>query len=267
MTIPPAPALAALIAFMHELADASGAAVLPHFRRPLSVGNKGGIGSYDPVTAADRSAERAIRRLIGRRFPDHAIEGEEYGTTSADGPYRWLIDPIDGTRAFVMGLPLWGTLIGLLRDEEPLLGMMDQPYTRERFWSHARGASLRTPEGKVHRLKTRPCPRLADAILSTTHPELFAPGLESRGFVSVKQRVRSCRYGGDCYAYAMLAAGHIDLVIEAGLKPYDIVALIPIIERAGGRVTTWAGTPATNGGRVLACGDPRLHERVLELLN
>jgi myo-inositol-1(or 4)-monophosphatase len=252
---------------MHELADASGAAVLPHFRRPLSVENKGGMGSYDPVTAADRSAERAIRRLIAQRFPDHAIEGEEYGATSADSPYRWLIDPIDGTRAFVMGLPLWGTLIGLTRSEEPLLGMMDQPFTRERFWSHARGASLRTPDGKERRLKTRPCPSLADAMLSTTHPELFAPGLESRGFASVKQQVRSCRYGGDCYAYTMLAAGHIDLVMEAGLKPYDIVALIPIIERAGGRVTTWAGTPASAGGRILACGDPRLHERVLELLN
>jgi myo-inositol-1(or 4)-monophosphatase len=166
-----------------------------------------------------------------------------------------------------MGLPLWGTLIGLMQGEEPLLGMMDQPFTRERFWSHPRGTTMRMPDGKDRRLRTRPCPNLADAILSTTHPELFAPGVEARGFACVKQHVRSCRYGGDCYAYAMLAAGHIDVVIEASLKPYDIVALIPIIERAGGRVTSWAGTAATAGGRIVACGDPRLHEQVLELLN
>ena len=267
MIKPRPPALPTLVAFMHDLADASGAVVLPYFRKAINVENKAGAGAYDPVTAADRGAERAIRRLIAERFPDHGIEGEEYGATAAAGAYRWLIDPIDGTRAFVMGLPVWGTLIGLMRDGEPLLGMMDQPYTRERFWSHGRGASLRTPDGKERRLKTRPCPKLADAILSTTHPEMFAPGAEARGFAAVKRAARACRYGGDCYAYAMLAAGHIDIVMEAGLKPYDIAALIPIIERAGGRVTTWSGAPASGGGRILACGDPRLHEAVLELLN
>jgi len=251
---------------MHELADASGAAVLPHFRKTLAVENKGRTGGYDPVTIADRNAERAIRRLIARRFPDHAVEGEEFGTTGG-GTYRWLIDPIDGTRAFVMGLPLWGTLIGLMRGDEPLLGMMDQPYIRERFWSYGRGASLRTPDGQQRKLRTRSCQSLADAILATTHPDMFAPGTESRSFACVRQRVRSCRYGGDCYAYAMLAAGHIDVVIEAGLKAYDIAALIPIIEGAGGRVTTWEGKPAGGGGRILACGDPRLHEQVLKLLN
>jgi myo-inositol-1(or 4)-monophosphatase len=252
---------------MHELADASGAAILPYFRKALSVENKGGAGVYDPVTAADRAAERAIRRLIGERFPDHAVEGEEFGSDTAASDYRWLVDPIDGTRAFVMGLPLWGTLIGLMKGDEPLIGMMDQPYTRERFWAHPRGSTLRGPDGSEHRLKTRACPSLADAILSTTHPEMFAPGAEARGFAAVKRAARACRYGGDCYAYAMLAAGHIDVVIEAGLKPYDIVALIPIIERAGGRVTTWNGAPASPGGRILACGDPRLHDQILKLLD
>jgi myo-inositol-1(or 4)-monophosphatase len=177
-----------------------------------------------------------------------------------------MIDPLDGTRAFITGLPIWGTLIGLVDGDEPLLGLMDQPFTRERFWSDARASYTRTAGGKSHRIRTRPCPRLNAAVLMTTSPDLFAPGLESERFARVKDAVLMTRFGGDCYAYCMLASGLVDLVVEAGLKPYDIAALIPIVERAGGSVTAWNGGPAVEGGRVVASGDPALHERVLKLL-
>jgi myo-inositol-1(or 4)-monophosphatase len=165
-----------------------------------------------------------------------------------------------------MGSPLWGTLIGLLEGEAPLLGVMDQPYTRERFWSDATSSHLRTADGRTERLETRPCPRLADALLSTTHPDLFAPGDEAEAFARLKRAVRMARYGGDCYAYGLLAAGFVDVVVEAGLKPHDVVALVPIIERAGGYITTWDGRPATAGGRILASGDPTLHGQAMRLL-
>jgi myo-inositol-1(or 4)-monophosphatase len=254
------------VAIAHELADAAGAVILPYFRGRLALDNKAGPGGFDPVTAADRGAEEAMRSLLGARLPDHGIEGEEYGAKAPDADFRWVIDPIDGTRAFIVGLPTWGTLIGLLDRGAPVLGMMNQPYSRERFWSSQDASYFRAPEGGTQRLSTRACPELATAMLSTTDPGMFKPGLEETGFSRIKERVRAVRYGADCYAYCLLAAGHIDIVVEAGLKPYDIVALIPIIERAGGRVTTWEGEPATGGGRIVATGDPRLHEAALELL-
>jgi histidinol phosphatase-like enzyme (inositol monophosphatase family) len=260
------PGLPAFIAFAHELADLSGAAILPYFRRAIPVENKAGGGGFDPVTAADRSAERAISRSLAKHWPEHGLEGEEYGSRQGSGRLRWVVDPIDGTRAFILGLPVWGTLIGLMDGDVPILGMMDQPYTRERFWSGGRASYFRGPDGKQRRLKTRACGRLGDAMLSTTHPDMFADGVEQRSFAALKARVRAARYGGDCYAYCMLAAGHIDVIVEPGLKVYDVVALIPIIERAGGRITTWDGRSAAGGGRIVATGDPRLHEEVLKLL-
>lgn len=260
------PSLATLLAFAHELADASGKAILPHFRRRLTVDNKASDGGYDPVTAADRAAERVVRKLVRQRFPDHGFEGEEYGDEALDAPWRWVVDPIDGTRAFVIGLPVWGSLIGLTREGEAVLGMMDQPYTRERFWAAGRGAFTRDAAGRQRRLSVRQGVRLADAIMTTTHPDLFADGEERAGFERVKSRVRTCRYGGDCYTYCMLAAGHIDVIVEAGLKPYDITALIPIIEQAGGVITTWDGGPATRGGRIVASGDAKLHKDVMRIL-
>jgi myo-inositol-1(or 4)-monophosphatase len=255
-----------LTAFAHDLADRSGAAILPYFRRALAVENKAASGGFDPVTAADKAAERVIAKALAEHWPDHALEGEEFGNRAGAGRFTWVIDPIDGTRAFIMGLPLWGTLIGLKDGADPVLGLMDQPYTGERFWAAGRTSHFRRAGGRARPIRTRPCPRLADAVLSTTHPAMFAADAELAAFQRLSAQVRFTRYGGDCYAYCLLAAGHTDIIVEAGLKPYDIVALIPIIERAGGRVTAWDGGPATGGGRVVATGDPRLHDTVLKIL-
>jgi histidinol phosphatase-like enzyme (inositol monophosphatase family) len=252
-----------LLSFAHELADLSGPAVMQHFRKPISVENKASGGAFDPVTKADRGAERVISQALKARFPDHGMVGEEYGSRNAASRYQWVIDPIDGTRAFIMGSPLWGTLIGLLDDGQPSVGLMDQPFTGERYWSAASASYLQKRGGKPKRIKTRACPRLEDAILTSTHPDLFEGAHQEQAFASLKSRVRMTRYGGDCYGYALLAAGFVDLIIESGLKSYDIVALIPIIERAGGRITTWDGQPATSGGSVVASGDPRLHDAAL----
>jgi len=249
----------------HEFADLAGAAILPHFRRRIRIDNKADSG-FDPVTAADRAAERAISKALATRFPDHGLEGEEYGHRNPDARMRWVVDPIDGTRAFILGMPLWGTLIGLMDGDTPMVGLMDQPYTRERFWSGERATFFRGADGKERRLKTRSCPSLADAMFTTTDPHLFKSAKDQRGFKAIKERVRFVRYGGDCYSYCLLAAGMIDIVVETGLKPFDIIPLIPIIERAGGRVTTWEGEPAIRGGRIVATGDPRLHEEALALL-
>ena len=254
------------MSFAHQLADAAGAAILPHFRQRLTVDNKAGDGGYDPVTAADRAAEQAVRRLVKARFPEHGFEGEEFGSEAPSAPWRWVVDPIDGTRSFVLGMPVWGTLIALSRDGVPILGIMDQPFTRERFWSSGGAALLRGPDGRQTDLSSRACASLGEAMMMTTHPDLFAAGAEQDAFQRVKAKVRTCRYGGDCYAYCLLAAGHVDVIVEAGLKTYDVAALIPIIESAGGRITTWDGGPAAGGGRIAASGDPRLHDALLELL-
>lgn len=255
-----------LLDFAHSLADSSGAAILPYFRARIGVDNKAGDGAFDPVTAADIAAERVIADMVARRWPDHGFIGEEHGSHQPDASLRWVVDPIDGTRAFIMGWPMWGTLIGLLDGSSPVLGLMDQPFTRERFWSAAGGAFMRVGDGKPVPIETRSCPRLADAVLATTHPDLFGAGEEMQAFARLKEGVRMTRFGGDCYGYCLLAAGFVDLIVESGLKPYDIVALIPIIEKAGGRVTTWDGRPAAEGGRIIAAGDPRLHEEALAVL-
>jgi len=261
-----APGFTTLLNFAHDLADISGTIIRPYFRKPLAVANKGKKGSFDPVTKADRAAERAIRRAIKERWPEHGLIGEELGSAGENRRFRWVVDPIDGTRAFIMGSPLWGTLIGLLDEEEPVLGLMDQPFTGERFWSGATGAHMRTGSGKPRRIKTRACASLSEATLTTTHPELFAKGRETQAFARLAERVRMTRYGGDCYGYCLLAAGFVDLVVEAGLKAHDVVALIPIIERAGGRITTWEGRSAVAGGAIIAAGDARLHEEALAVL-
>jgi histidinol phosphatase-like enzyme (inositol monophosphatase family) len=259
--------IAALLASAHRLADLSGAAIRPYFRRTMKVDNKAVAGKFDPVTAADRAAERAIVKALKSEWPDHGVEGEEYGLKPGRSDYRWIIDPIDGTRAFILGFPLWGTLIGLVHQEQPLIGLMDQPYTGERFWSGASAATMRLADGRERRIKTRPCARLADAMMITTHPDMFKAGDEIGGFEAVQSATRYTRYGGDCYAYCMVAAGQADLVVEAGLKPYDIAALIPIIEKAGGRCTSWTGGSAARGGRVVAAGDPRVHDAAIKILS
>src|SRR5882724_5607942 len=251
-------------AFVNELATVSGETILPFFRTALSIEDKGRHGGFDPVTAADRAAETAMRALIRRSFPSHGIIGEEYGEERADAEYVWVLDPIDGTKSFISGMPAWGTLIALLRAGEPVFGMMNQPFIRERFSGDGAKAHYRGPAG-ARDLRVRACAELAEAVLFTTSP-LLRSARDRELFGRVETMVRLSRYGGDCYAYCMLAAGHVDLVIETGLKPHDIVALIPIVEGAGGIVTNWEGGSAVKGGRVIAAGDRRAHEAAMKML-
>jgi myo-inositol-1(or 4)-monophosphatase len=251
-------------AFVDQLANVAGEAILPFFRTSLSVEDKGRGGGFDPVTAADRAAEAAMRALIRKNFPDHGIIGEEYGNERTEAEYVWALDPIDGTKSFICGLPVWGTLIALLRAGEPVFGMMHQPFTREHFTGDGAATSYRGPTGK-RTLRVRRCGSLAEAILATTSPLLMQEA-DRAIFGRVEKAVRLSRYGGDCYAYCMLAAGHIDLVIETELKPYDVLPLIPIISGAGGIITSWEGGPAKDGGRIVAAGDARVHAAAMALL-
>jgi myo-inositol-1(or 4)-monophosphatase len=259
------PSFAGLLATAHALADRAGAVILPHFRTGFVIDHKGG-DLFDPVTAADRAAEMAIREALAELCPSHGIFGEEYGALRADAEYCWVVDPIDGTRAFIVGQPLWGTLIGLKRAGVPLLGLMDQPFVGERFFSGER-ESFFSRGGTTGRMHTRSCPQLNEALLTASSPDLFTMEEERERFERLARRVRLRRFGGDCYNYCLLALGQIDLVVEAGLQTYDILPLIPIIERAGGIVTTWDGGDATEGGRIVAAGDKRLHEAALKLLS
>jgi histidinol phosphatase-like enzyme (inositol monophosphatase family) len=260
------PSPSRLLTFAHELADLSGEAIRRHFRRVLAVTNKAEGLQFDPVTVADREAERRMRQAIGKAFPDHGVVGEEFAPQPGAGRFHWILDPIDGTRAFMIGSPMWGTLIALTDRGRPVLGIMNQPFTRERFWAATGVARMQGPIGRPRRLKTRACVRLEDAVLTTTHPDLFAEQRERARFAEVKDRVLMTRFGGDCYGYCLLAAGFVDLIIEVGLKPYDVMALIPIIENAGGIITTWEGEPALAGGRIVAAGDARMHRQALRLL-
>jgi len=253
-----------LAAFVDRLATVSGEAILPFFRTSLSVENKGHGGAFDPVTAADRSAETAMRTLIRQNFPDHGIIGEEFGGERTDAEYVWVLDPIDGTKSFISGMPAWGTLIALTRAGEPVYGMMHQPFTRERFTGDGGSARYRGPAGE-RALRVRDCAALADAILMTTSPLLMKEA-DRDAFGKVEKAVRLSRYGGDCYAYCMLAAGHVDLVVETELKPYDILPLMPIIAGAGGIVTAWDGGSPNAGGRIIAAGDKRVHAAAMKVL-
>ena len=251
-------------AFVNELATVSGETILPFFRTALSVEDKGGPFGFDPVTAADHAAETAMRTLIRRAFPEHGIVGEELGPERPDAEYVWVLDPIDGTKSFIAGMPAWGTLIALTRLGAPVFGMMNQPFTRERFSGDGVAAHYRGPAGERD-LRVRPCAQLSDAVLFTTSPLLMSDDDRGR-FGKVETAVRLSRYGGDCYAYCMLAEGLIDLIIETEIKPYDIVAIIPIVAGAGGIVTTWENGPAQNGGRIIVAGDKRVHQAALEVL-
>lgn len=249
--------------FVDKLATASGETILPFFRTALAVENKLARG-FDPVTAADRAAEDAMRNLIRQTFPEHGILGEEYGSEQTDAEYIWVLDPIDGTKSFISGMVAWGTLIGLMRFGEPVYGMMHQPFTRERFTGDSGAAHYRGPAGERD-LHVRRCEALSDAVLFTTSPLLMSAADRAK-FVKVENKAKLSRYGGDCYAYCMLAAGQLDIVIDTEMKPYDIVALIPIILGAGGIVTTWENGPPQAGGRIIAAGDARTHAAALELL-
>lgn len=251
------------LAFFEQIGNAAAAETLPRFRAGAAVDNKV-AGGFDPVTEADREAERVIRALISGAFPDHGILGEEHGVEGADKEYVWVIDPVDGTRAFIAGLPVWGTLVGLYRNGRAVMGMMDQPFTGERFVGTPEGAFL-IRAGEKTPIRSRKGIALKDAILMTTTPALFKGPLEPV-YQRLEQSVRLARYGCDCYAYAMVAAGNIDICVDAGIQSYDIAGLIPVIEQAGGCVTTFTGGRAEFGGDVIASGSPELHDEALRLI-
>lgn len=254
----------ALISVAAELAEAARRAILPLFRTTgLTVDNKA-VAGFDPVTAADRAAEQAMRSVLARSRPRDGIRGEEFGCVEGTSGLVWVLDPIDGTRAFIAGAPTWGVLIGLCDASGPIFGLIDQPHTGERWTGGLGTASLETPHG-ISALATRQGRSLEQALLVSTFPEIGTPE-ERTAFERVSGRVGLVRYGMDCYGYGLLAAGHVDLVIEAGLQDYDVCAPIAVIAAAGGIVTDWTGGPAHHGGRVLAAANPELHAAALSLL-
>jgi histidinol phosphatase-like enzyme (inositol monophosphatase family) len=248
-----------VIAFASALADEAGRIVRPMFRAPVLVHSK---QDESPVTRADKDAELAMRALIARTYPDHGILGEEFGHENAGAPWCWVLDPIDGTRAFITGRPSFGTLIGLLHDGVPVLGVIDQPVTGER-WIGVRGRPTLFTSSLGGQIGTRPCSGLADAELSATSPEMF--GDSWPGFQRLSSRVRRTSWGGDCYAYGLLALGQIDIIAECGLKPWDWAALVPVVTGAGGRLVDWQGRALTlaSTGHALAVGDARLLEQAI----
>ena len=253
--------------FLHQLAEVAEKRTLESYLEShhidISTKPKDGF-RFDPVTNVDRETELLLRELISLHYPDHAILGEEFGQ-SGQNHFQWVIDPIDGTRPFLCGIPVWGCLIGLLEQGKATMGIMSQPYTGDRFWSDGEQSwfSGRLGEKRIH---TRQNVELHQAILHATSPESAAlyPG---NHFDQLHDKALMTRFGGECYAMAMLAAGHIDICVEYALQPYDIVALIPIIEHAGGIVTTLDGGRAEGGGAVVASANARLHENVLNILN
>jgi len=247
--------IAALDDFLIELNRASAAAIAPLFRADHGLEDKGHPGWFDPVTAADKGAEAAIRKLIAERYPEHGIIGEEYGEDRPDAEFVWVLDPVDGTRAFIAGLPVWTTLIALRHEGRPVLGSIGQPYIGELFIGHAGGSRL-LARGETRPLKVRACPRLTDAIIATTDPDGCFKGAELGAWTQVRTAARLARLGCDAYAYAMVALGALDMVIEAGLKSWDIECALPLIEGAGGVVTDWRGQPVgQHGGQVVIAGD------------
>ncbi|MFQ5566906.1 MAG: histidinol-phosphatase [Paracoccaceae bacterium] len=252
-----------------RLADAAGMASLPHFRsKSLKTGNKETGGGFDPVTVADRAAEAAIRAILAAERPNDGIFGEEQEATEGTSGLTWVIDPIDGTRAFISGLPTWGTLIALDDGETGRIGIVDQPYIGEQFVGVKAGDQTRAwlkHLGESRPITTRPCSDLAAATLYTTTPDMFS-AREWEGYRRVESRARMARYGIDCYAYALVAAGHVDLVIEASLNAYDIAAPAALIQAAGGIVTDWQGGDCRWGGTALAAGDPVVHAEALAIL-
>jgi histidinol phosphatase-like enzyme (inositol monophosphatase family) len=258
------PDLDALLDAAHAVAEAARAPALRWFRAGATVEDKG-AGAFDPVTAADREAESAMRAVLARLRPQDGVLGEEHGATAGVSGLTWVLDPIDGTRAFIAGSPTWGVLVALNDGARPVVGLIDQPFTGERFEGAAGRPSVWRRGAESRALRTRACADLAAATLLSTFPEVGSPA-ERAGFEAVRDRVRLTRYGLDCYGYALLAAGCVDLVIEAGLQAYDVQALIPVIEGAGGVVTGWRGEDCQQGGRVLAAGDPRVHAAAMAIL-
>jgi len=254
-----------LIAFANRLADASGAVIRPYFRQRIEVVHKPGRAPFDPVTEADKGGERAIRAIITRERPDDGILGEEYGETPGKNGLRWVLDPVDGTRAFITGRHEWGSLIALEENEIPVLGIIDQPVLGERFIG-VHGRSFLVEGEKRTPLKVRECAGLKDAILCATDPGAYFSQAQQAAFARVNSQVRMTRYGGDCYLFAALALGFIDIIIEANFNRWDVAALIPLVEGAGGIITAWDGGDCRDGQTILACGDRRIHQQAIKLL-
>lgn len=250
----------ALVALANDLADAAGAVIRRYFRTPVGVDTK---ADDSPVTIADREAEEAMRAVLLAKRRQDGIYGEEHGGSQLDAEYVWVLDPIDGTKAFITGMPVFGTLIGLLRHGRPVLGIIDQPISRER-WFGLEGAPT-TLNGRT--VTTRPCPSLDKAFLYSTAPDMFK-GDDAVAYERVRRVVRQPRFGGDCYAYGLVAMGFADLVIESSLQPYDYCAVIPVVEGAGGVVTDWQGKRLGlhSDGRVVAAGDAATHRAALAAL-
>lgn len=246
------------------MADAARSAILPFFRAEGLVADNKIEGGFDPVTEADRAAEAAMRAVLAEMRPEDAILGEEMGHQSGTSGLTWVLDPIDGTRGFMSGTPTWGVLIALSDETGPIFGLIDQPYIGERFVGGFGEAMLDGPHGRKA-LATRKSGRLEEATLFTTFPEVGTE-VEGAAFRAVADRVRLTRYGMDCYAYALVAAGQVDLVIEAGLNAYDVQGPIAVIEAAGGVVTDWQGNPAHEGGRILAAANAGVHGEALAIL-
>jgi len=253
------------LAVAAALVEAAGPIALRFFRRPLPVEDKSRGTGFDPVTRADREIEASIRAELRRRFPEDGVLGEEEGAWQPDAPRCWWIDPIYGTRAFITGVPAWGILLGLVEEGCARLGVLHQPFLGETFLAGPEGTKLRDRSGE-RRLRTRAQADLPSAALYCTHPSLFGTESQRRAFERVAAASRMMRYGGDCYSYALLAMGQIDLVVESGLHPYDIIPLIPIVEGAGGVVSDWQGRAVLGGGQVVAAANRSLHRQVLELL-
>jgi histidinol phosphatase-like enzyme (inositol monophosphatase family) len=255
----------ALIDTAHALADAARAATLEHFRADSLTAENKLDTHFDPVTVADREAERRMREILAERRPADAILGEEFGSQTGTSGFIWVLDPIDGTRGFLSGTPTWGVLVAVGTDDGPLFGIIDQPYIGERFVGGFGQSDIAGPHWR-RPLQTRPARPLSEAILFTTFPEVGTDE-EGAAFRRLSGDVRLTRYGMDCYAYALIAAGQVDLVVEAGLQPYDIQAPIAVIEAAGGIVTDWRGGPAHKGGRVLAAANKDVHRAALDVLS
>lgn len=253
-----------ILEFGVSIAGNSGRIARRYFRSSLAVENKSEV-RFDPVTEADRKIERYLRRKIRQKYPEHGLVGEEQGS-EAGNEYTWIIDPVDGTRGFITGSPMWGTLLGFMDRESPLAGIMHQPFIRETFYADTR-ASWWCSGKKLRRLECRDTARISNAILYCTHPAMFEDAGDREAYSRVEADCRFSRYGADCYGYCLLAAGFADIVIEADLQPYDIIPLIPIVESAGGVVSNWNGGPAREGGRIVAAANPVLHEQALGLLN
>ena len=265
MTVP-----ANLIAFAHKLADVSGETIRPYFRQRLDVADKKmmieGKAIFDPVTEADKNAEKAIRAVIDAERPDDGILGEEFGEKLGNNGLRWVLDPVDGTRAFINGRHEWGSLIALEQDLKPVLGVIDQPWIGERFVG-ANGQAELHYKGAITPLKTRKGVALEDAILCATHPDAFYRPGEAEAFRRVEKKAKLTRWGGDCYIFGLLALGFCDVIVESTFKRWDVAALIPLVEGAGGVITNWQGGDCSAGGQCIAAGDKRIHAAALELLN